>query len=77
MKTYFDIQKKKLEIEERYAKAKADELKLARISKEVEIMTMDLSKVSEEKEFGSSKSKRRSSRLMDELWRRYKFFMPA
>ena len=46
MKTYFDIQKKKFEIEESYAKTKANELKLASISKEVEIMTMDLSKMS-------------------------------
>ncbi|KAE8790360.1 hypothetical protein D1007_35317 [Hordeum vulgare] len=45
MKTCFDIQNKKLEIEESNVKTKAGKLKPVRISKKVEIMTMGLSKV--------------------------------
>ena len=67
MKTYFDIQKWKLEIEESYAKTKANKLKLVKISKEVEIMTIDLSKMSPKRRVWFEK-KQKKMLEMDGLW---------
>ena len=49
IKAFFDIQNKKLEIKQSIARTKANEVKLTRISKEMKIMMVGLSKVSQRK----------------------------
>ena len=49
MKTYFDIQKKKFKIDETNARTRAKEVELTLISKKVEIMAANTSKMTPKK----------------------------